>query len=335
MAQVQPVTSFDGHASEVTGFAFHSDGKRVASASFRDVRIWDRTTGQQLVDVPRTRGYCVAFTPDGQRLAVGGYEAITIHDAANGQQVATINPHDPPPPQRFPFPPRVLAMAFSPDGRWLATAASIAKVGGRHGLPGGVVKIFEVESGKEVRDVGRFTSHAVAVAFSPDGRLLAAGSSGAASELPEAGELRVWNTTNFEPLFTHTGEVGEVPGDDRWSVTSVAFSPDGTRVASASIDRVVRVWDVPSGRERLTLKGHEDWAGNVRFSPNGNELVSAGADATVRVWNAASGEQLRSIPFDIAEVRTLNLSPDVRWLATGGGTFRGPGVMRVTKLVAE
>jgi DNA-binding beta-propeller fold protein YncE len=97
-------------------------------------------------------------------------------------------------------------------------------------------------------------------------------------------------------------------------VSSVAFSPDGTRLASGSLDNTVRVWDARSGQQLLALKGHTDTVTSVAFSPDGTRLASGSDDQTVKVWDARSGQQLLALKGHRGGVA---FSPDGTRLATG------------------
>ncbi len=89
--------------------------------------------------------------------------------------------------------PALFAMAFSPDGKRLATAGSDAAVGGRHGLPGGTVISWDVDSGKLIHKSERFSTAASSVVWSEDGNRIAAGTNGADGELAVAGQVAVWD----------------------------------------------------------------------------------------------------------------------------------------------
>ena len=105
--------------------------------------------------------------------------------------------------------------------------------------------------------------------------------------LVSAAALAFWPALGGEP--TPVGVVATLRGHTE-AVSSVAFSPDGKRLASASTDGKVKVWDSQTGQETLSLKGHTHWVHSVVFSPDGKRLVSASHDLTVAVWNAATGQ---------------------------------------------
>jgi len=99
-------------------------------------------------------------------------------------------------------------------------------------------------------------------------------------------------------------------------VNCVALSPDGKRLASASDDQTVKVWDATSGQEMLTLKGHTNGVNAVAFRPDGKRLASASEDGTVKVWDASSGQETLTLKGHSSPVRTVAFSPDGKRLAS-------------------
>jgi WD40 repeat protein len=100
------------------------------------------------------------------------------------------------------------------------------------------------------------------------------------------------------------------------AVTSVAFSPDSNRLASASHDRTVKIWDASSGTCLQTLEGHSDWVTSVAFSPDSNRLASASYDGTVKIWDASSGTCLQTLEGHSQAVMSVAFSPDSNRLAS-------------------
>jgi eukaryotic-like serine/threonine-protein kinase len=103
------------------------------------------------------------------------------------------------------------------------------------------------------------------------------------------------------------------------TVWSVAFSPDGQRIASGSWDKTVKVWDAPTGQETLAFKGHTDSVFAVAFSPDGQRLASGSSDLTVKVWDARTGQEQFTLKGHASLVRCVAFSPDGQRLASGSG----------------
>lgn len=326
----EPV-ALKGHTQAVTTVAWAADGKAVATAGDdRTIRVWDPATGKQtaaLTEIAK-KGYggpVVAFTPDLKIAAVNYWGEITIRTVADGKVLTKIDPIVDG-VRKSTFRPDVFAMAFSPDGKRLATAGSVA----RQSLPAGRVVVWGAETGKVLHKSDKLATGAGAVAWSPDGKRLAAGTDGAGGELPEAGEVLVWDAGTGKVL--HAFKVKDKVEDGEWaSAADVAFSSDGQRVAAVvkagsratpagiiieDTGASIRVWDLGTGKSTLPVTGLKPSVARMVFSPDGKSLATAGADKMVRVWDAGSGRELSALPCPDG-VMVVAFSPDGESLAAG------------------
>jgi WD40 repeat protein len=331
-----------GHTKAVSVVAWATDGSAVATASDdRSIRIWDPATGRQTASLPRIarEGYggpVVAFTTDLKVVAVNYWGEIEVRTVADGKALLKIDPILDR-GEKFAFRPDVFAMAFSPDGTRLATAGSVAAVGGPHGLPGGIAIVWDAKTGKIVHKSDKLSTAASAVAWSPDGTRLVVGTNGAGGELPQAGEVRVWDAETGRVL--HSFKVKAEVRQGEWaSAGDVAFGPDGNWVASPVtagsrgapagllIDETrasVRIWNLENGTATQPVKGLKSSVGRVVFSPDGKRLATAGADTFVRLWDLETGNELGSLPSS-DRITAVAYAPDGRFLSAGSndGTVR-------------
>ena len=275
------------HAS-IYDLAYSPDGKLIALAGFREVRLIDATTKQTIATLTGSADAvrAVAFSHDGTRLAAaGGLPArsgeVLIFDVAQRKLLHTLRGHA----------DCVYAAVFSPDGRALAT-----------GSYDKLVKLWDLAAEKEIRTYKDHIDAVYAVAFTRDGQRLI---SGAADRT-----LKVWNVATGERLYTLS--------ESQDGINTLVLDPTGRHVAAAGLDKSIRIWTLgdKSGTLENSLIAHEDAILKLAWSPDGATLLSSSADRTVKLYRARDLTELKAWP-ESDWTYGLQFSPDGKMFALG------------------
>jgi WD40 repeat protein len=335
-ASGKQLRSFQGHMKKATAVAVRGDGRQVASASEDGaVRVWDLNTtdDHKAMSESKESLWAVAVSPNGKKLATGGADKlIRIYDPETGKLESTLDAGA-----------AMTTLAFLPDSNRLVAA------GGDK-----LVKVWDVAAKKVVAELPGHALAVLAVAASEDGKLVVSGSADATVRGfdPDGGkELWKWPSRKAacgvavrkggkyvavglaDGTLTVLDVSGGTPkelstqGAHTAGVACVAFSPDGTRLATVGGDGALRVWTVGDGGAIAPLVKFDGQAApnsstgfsplsTVAFAPDGRFVAAAGADGVVRVWDVQLKSEVRGLRGHTDWVTALAFSPDGRFVAS-------------------
>jgi TonB family protein len=258
--------------------AFSPDDRILACAVNKEVRLWSLESGRELKTLSAQEQVRVlAFSPDGKLLAGGEFNQARLWQVSSGKELFTLPGH-------------AEALAFSPDGTLLASGGFDPHI-----------RIWQVETAKELGALSSRSSFISSLVFCPDGRYLASGEG--------SGKIEIWDLV--------TGSAIAAVAAHENGPRSLVFSPDGKILASAEF-RVIKLWDLDSLIHLRPSLGHSGSVWSVCYSPDSKRVVSGAQTGEVKIWDALSGKELTSFSNGKHMVRSAVFSPDGSKIAVAG-----------------
>ena len=296
----------------IRAIQFSPDGTQLAVSSNIGVWLYDVQTGKE---ISLFTGICgtVVFSPDGRFLAHSGgdfYSSYGTSRWANGVELWEIATG-----RKVTFsdmPPAAAALGFSEDGRSLISL----------GKSRDTISRLDVGTGRRTENkLGERPGYVHLETYALVPGKIAIGM--------DNGKIELWDTTTGKKLSTIREHPEQIELPDRWApennkVFVLAFSPDGTRLASGSRDTTVQLWRTTPNHAPVILRKHTGWPTALAFSPDGKLLASGGTDNIVILWDTVTGESLATFSDHLSDIRALAFSPDGSTLASGSsdGTIR-------------